>query len=72
MPLPLLKKLVLISTMIQYWLLWGDKRLVIKNGWINKIIDFSEDGNYIDILENIDQRMLDIRNIKRWGVIMNR
>ncbi len=65
-------KLVLISTHDPVLALMGDKRLVIKNGGINKIIDFSEDEKYyIDILENIDQRMLDIRNHLRDGGVIN-
>lgn len=66
------EKLVLISTHDPVLALMGDKRLVIKNGGIDKIINLSEnEKSYIDILENIDQRMLDIRNHLRAGGVIN-
>lgn len=65
-------KLVLISTHDPVLALMGVKRLVIKNGGINKIIKLSEDEKYyIDILENIDQRMLEIRNHLRAGGVIS-
>jgi len=66
------EKLVLISTHDPVLALMGDKRLVIKNGGINKIINLSEQEKYyIDILENIDRKMLDIRNHLRAGGIID-
>ena len=62
------EKLVLISTHDPVLALMGDKRLVIKNGGISKIIDLSEQEKYyIDILEKIDKKMLNIRNHLRTG-----
>jgi len=65
------EKLVLISTHDPVLALMGDKRLVIKNGGISKIIVLSkEEKNYIDILEEIDKKMLNIRNhLRNGGVI---
>jgi len=65
------EKLVLISTHDPVLALMGDKRLVIKNGGIHKIIVLSEqEKHYIDVLEKIDKKMLQIRShLRNGGVI---
>lgn len=66
------EKLVFISTHDPLLALMGDKRLVIKNGGINKIIPLSEqEKSYINILEQIDKQMLDIRNHLRIGGVID-
>lgn len=66
------EKLVLISTHDPVLALMGDKRLVIKNGGINRIIVSSqEEKHYIAILEDTDRKMLDIRNHLRAGGIID-
>jgi len=48
--------------------LMGDKRIVIKNGGISKVIETSEQerGNLV-ALTKIDQKMLAIREVLRSG-----
>ena len=66
------EKLVFISTHDPLLALMGDKRLVIKNGGINKIIHLSEqEKSYINILEQVDKQMLDIRNHLRTGGVID-
>lgn len=66
------EKLVFISTHDPLLALMRDKRLVIKNGGINKIIPLSEqEKSYINILEQIDKQMLDIRNHLRIGGVID-
>ncbi len=65
------EKLVFISTHDPVLALMGDKRLVIKNGGIDKIIILSpEEKQYINILEGMDKKMLAIRDhLRRGGII---
>ncbi|MDD4753960.1 MAG: ATP-binding cassette domain-containing protein [Desulfitobacteriaceae bacterium] len=66
------EKIVLISTHDPVLALVGDKRIVIKNGGINKVINLSkEEKKYIDILEAIDKKMTGIRNHLRNGGIID-
>lgn len=66
------EKIVLISTHDPVLALVGDKRIVIKNGGINKIITLSQkEKRYIDILEEIDKKMVSIRNHIRMGGIID-
>ena len=67
------EKIVLISTHDPVLALVGDKRIVIKNGGINKVITLSnKEKRYIDILEEIDKRMMNVRNhLRNGGIIDN-
>ena len=66
------EKLVLLSTHDPVLALVGDKRIVIKNGGIEKIIISSDsEKQFIDVLENIDKNMLNIRNHIRAGGIVD-
>lgn len=66
------EKLVLISTHDPVLALMGDKRLVIKNGGISKIIVLSkEEKDYINILEEIDKKMMNIRSHLRMGGVLD-
>ncbi len=66
------EKLVLISTHDPVLALIGDKRVVIKNGGINSVITSTdEERRYIDILEEMDKKMLKIRNHIRLGGIID-
>lgn len=66
------EKIVLISTHDPVLALIGDKRIVIKNGGISKIIESSkEEKQYIEVLDKIDRKMLDIRNHIRLGGIID-
>ena len=66
------EKIVLISTHDPVLALIGDKRIVIKNGGINKIIESSsKEKEYIEVLDKIDKRMLDIRNHLRLGGVID-
>ncbi|AFS78920.1 ABC transporter ATP-binding protein [Gottschalkia acidurici 9a] len=66
------EKIVLISTHDPVLALIGDKRIVIKNGGIHKVINSSnEEKRYIDTLEKIDKKMMDIRNHIRLGGIID-
>ena len=62
------EKIVLISTHDPVLALIGDKRIVIKNGGISKVIDSSiNEKQYIEVLDNIDKKMMNIRNHLRLG-----
>ena len=66
------EKIVLISTHDPVLALIGDKRIVIKNGGIHKVINSSnEEKGYIDTLEKIDKKMMNIRNHIRLGGIID-
>ncbi len=66
------EKIVLISTHDPVLALIGDTRIVIKNGGINKIIESSrKEKEYIEVLDAIDRKMLDIRNHLRLGGIID-
>ncbi len=66
------EKIVLISTHDPVLALVGDKRIVIKNGGINKVITLSnKEKRYIDILEEIDKKLMNVRNHLRNGGIID-
>jgi ABC-type lipoprotein export system ATPase subunit len=62
------EKIVLMSTHDPILALMGDKRLVIKNGGVAKIIETSdaERANLIE-LQELDKKLLDLRNRIRTG-----
>ncbi len=62
------QKIVLMATHDPILALMGDKRIVIKNGGISKVIETSEQerGNLV-ALTKIDQKMLAIREVLRSG-----
>lgn len=66
------EKIVLISTHDPILALMGDKRIVIKNGGIHKIIktDTVEKSN-LAALSKFDSKMLDLRNMLRTGEKIN-
>lgn len=66
------QKIVLMATHDPILALMGDKRIVIKNGGISKVIQTSEKerGNLVT-LTNIDQKMLAIREVLRSGGQIN-
>ncbi|KNF08689.1 ABC transporter ATP-binding protein [Gottschalkia purinilytica] len=62
------EKIVLMSTHDPILALIGDKRIVIKNGGINKIINVtSEERSNLDVLQEMDNKMLELRNHLRNG-----
>lgn len=62
------EKIVLMSTHDPILALMGQKRIVIKNGGISKIIVTSqEEQNNLDVLQNIDTKMLGLRSLLRSG-----
>jgi ABC-type lipoprotein export system ATPase subunit len=66
------EKIVLMSTHDPILALMGDKRIVIKNGGIHKIIktDTVEKSN-LAALSKFDNKMLDLRNMLRTGERIN-
>ncbi|AOY77795.1 ATP-binding cassette domain-containing protein [Clostridium formicaceticum] len=62
------EKIVLMSTHDPILALLGDKRIVIKNGGISKIIETSqvERGN-LKLLQRLDARLVELRNMLRRG-----
>ncbi|ADD68788.1 ABC transporter related protein [Denitrovibrio acetiphilus DSM 12809] len=62
------EKIVLMSTHDPILALMGDKRLVIKNGGISKVINTSdaERANLVE-LQELDRKLLDLRNRIRTG-----
>lgn len=61
-------KIVLISTHDPILALLGDRRIVIKNGGIDKIIETSDEERALRTeIEELDKRMLDLRNKLRYG-----
>lgn len=61
-------KIVLMATHDPILALMGDKRIVIKNGGINKIMDISnEEKNILTKLTALDEVMQDMRNKLRYG-----
>lgn len=66
------EKIVLMSTHDPILALMGDKRLVIKNGGVSKIIETS-DGERANLeeLQKLDQKLLDLRNRIRTGQILD-
>lgn len=62
------EKIVLMSTHDPILALMGDKRIVIKNGGIEKILDVTEDERSIlHRLEDLDKTMMSMRNKLRYG-----
>lgn len=62
------EKIVLMSTHDPILALMGNKRIVIKNGGINKIINTSEvEKNNLEMLSKFDYKMLQMRNLLRNG-----
>lgn len=62
------EKIVLMSTHDPILALLGNKRIVIKNGGIHKLLETSEAerGNLV-LLEHIDRKMVSLRNTLRTG-----
>lgn len=67
------EKIILISTHDPILALMGDRRIVIKNGGISQVINSTaEEKKYIDILDEMDKRMLSIRNHIRLGGVIDK
>lgn len=65
------EKIVLMATHDPILALMGDKRIVIKNGGIAKIIDSSEEEKrLLPELEALDNKLTDLRNRLRIGEIL--
>jgi ABC-type lipoprotein export system ATPase subunit len=62
------EKIILMATHDPILALMGDRRLVIKNGGIHKIIESSEEERKnLKSLEELDNKLLDLRNRIRTG-----
>lgn len=62
------EKIVLMSTHDPILALMGDKRIIINNGGIDKIVDTTdEERQILSKLERLDKIMLDMRNKLRYG-----
>lgn len=62
------EKIILMATHDPILALMGDRRLVIKNGGIHKIIESSdEERKNLQSLEELDNKLLDLRNRIRTG-----
>jgi len=62
------EKIILMATHDPILALMGDRRLVIKNGGIHKIIESSEEERKnLKTLEELDNRLLSLRNRIRFG-----
>lgn len=62
------EKIILMATHDPILALMGDRRLVIKNGGIHKIIESStEERKNLEMLEELDNKLLDLRNRIRFG-----
>lgn len=62
------EKIVLMSTHDPILALMGNKRIVIKNGGISKIINTSEvEKNNLELLSKFDYKILELRNLLRTG-----
>jgi len=62
------EKIVLMSTHDPILALMGDKRIVINNGGIEKVIDTTdEERNILTELETLDDTMMKMRNRLRYG-----
>jgi ABC-type lipoprotein export system ATPase subunit len=65
------EKIVLMATHDPILALMGDRRIVIKNGGIHKIIDTSdEERSILSDLEEMDNFMLNMRTQLRYGEIL--
>lgn len=66
------EKIVLMATHDPILALMGDKRIVIKNGGITKIIEVSEEERkHLQYLQELDEKLLKLRNKIRQGEILN-
>jgi ABC-type lipoprotein export system ATPase subunit len=66
-------KIVLMATHDPILALYGDKRIVIKNGGINKIIETSEkERSILSTLEEMDKTLLAYRSKLRNGEIITK
>jgi ABC-type lipoprotein export system ATPase subunit len=62
------EKIVLMSTHDPILALMGDKRIVIKNGGINKIVETSKaERENLDYLQKLDTKLVILRNMLRSG-----
>jgi ABC-type lipoprotein export system ATPase subunit len=65
------EKIVLMATHDPILALMGDKRLIIKNGGVAKIIESSEEEKAIlPELEALDNKLLELRNRLRNGEVL--
>ncbi|PMP72404.1 MAG: ABC transporter [Calditerrivibrio nitroreducens] len=66
------EKIVLMATHDPILALMGDRRLVIKNGGISKIIEVSEEERqHLPYLQALDEKLVSLRNQIRNGEILN-
>ncbi len=66
------EKIVLMATHDPILALMGDKRIVIKNGGIVKIIEVTdEERKHLHYLQELDEKLLRLRNRIRHGEILN-
>lgn len=66
------EKIVLMATHDPILALMGDKRIVIKNGGIHKIIESSEgERRYLPDLEKLDRKLMTLRNRIRLGEVIS-
>lgn len=66
------EKIVLMSTHDPILALMGDKRIIIENGGIKKIIETTEkERKNLKSLEKLDKYMLDLRNMLRTGELID-
>lgn len=66
------EKIVLMATHDPILALMGDRRLVIKNGGISKIIEVSEEERQqLPYLQALDEKLVSLRNQIRNGEILN-
>lgn len=65
-------KIVFVSTHDPILALLGDKRIVIKNGAINKVITtVPKERDNLKIMKQIDNKMLELRNALRSGKVID-
>nr|WP_271810825.1 ATP-binding cassette domain-containing protein [Clostridium beijerinckii] len=65
-------KIVFVSTHDPILALLGDKRIVIKNGAINKVITtVPKERDNLKIMKQIDNKMLELRNALRSGEVID-
>lgn len=66
------EKIVLMSTHDPILALIGDKRIVIENGGIKKVIETSQkEKENLNSLDEIDKYLLDLRNMLRLGEVID-
>ena len=62
------EKIALMATHDPILALMGDKRIVIKNGGIHKILETSQmEKRNLKYLQTLDKKMLELRNLLRFG-----